>query len=361
MGERVESGMMMKTACVAGLLVGAGVAVGGCASSEAGGSRGGEGGGGGGGGDDVAYVERGLNAAERSVGTGAREREAQGGRSGDGRPVALVAGEPVDGRAFRARLTELAGAQVFEEMVLDAGVARLARERGVRVTEPMLEAEALLMAEAVGRAAGADARDSSAAVLERVRRERGLGPERFAALLRRSALLRALVQRDVTITEEQVRRAHEMRYGPTYRVRLITTGTAAEAASAVRRHAGGASFGELAAELSTDASAARGGLIEPINPADPTWPRAVRDAVVMLDPGEVSDPIAIDNGFAVLRLEEGPITPPFRPELERVRSSLERDARLEQERLLMARLARRLATETESTVLDDSLRWATGR
>jgi hypothetical protein len=69
-------------------------------------------------------------------------------------------------------------------------------------------------------------------------------------------------------------------------------------------------------------------------------------------------PLAIDNGYAVVKLEQKLTSPSGAPGMESVRADLEREVRVRQERLLMARLARRLLDEARLSIVDPGLRGA---
>ena len=304
--------------------------------------------------DDRRYVERGLTASE--------QRSAQGrsvGASAMDRPPVMLRGEAISWDTLLPRLGEAAGALAVEEVVLERLLEGECARAGIRLTPEMLERERDLLVSTMGEAAGATTAQEAERLLDRVRRERGVGPVRFESQLRRSAMLRALVQDQVSLTEEALRLGYELRYGRAYRVRVIVVGTAREASAAVRRTRAGESFGEVAAMVSTDDSAARGGIIDPINLSDTSWPESIRRIVGMLEPGGISEPVSVDQGYAIVRLDEVIPAPADRPSFEEARTSLVREVRLRQEQLLMARLARRLLDEAEVRVLDPSLGWTT--
>jgi len=272
------------------------------------------------------------------------------------RPALVVDGEPIRWEAIRDRLAEAAGASVLEEVVLDRRLADAAARAGVSLSAADVEEENRLYAAALAEGA-AEGRDADAErLLERVRRRRGLGEARFSALTRRTALLRKLVQPDVEVSDAALREAYALRHGPRYEGRLITTATLREASEARAAVADGTPFTEAAARRSTDVSAERGGLLEPISAADPTYPKSIRDALQRLEPGEVSLPIALDDGYAVLKLER--VIPPDGVTLEEARPRLRREVRLRQERILMNELARELLDDASVTVFDPALRWA---
>jgi parvulin-like peptidyl-prolyl isomerase len=128
----------------------------------------------------------------------------------------------------------------------------------------------------------------------------------------------------------------------------------AEAQTALNRVRDGEFFGDVAVEISTDASASRGGLLAPISRADPTYPQVMRDALWTLVPGETSTPILLSQQYAVLMLvaeiDGDGVT------LEESRVEMERQVRLMQQRLLMNQKATQLLNEAAVTVIDAALK-----
>lgn len=302
-------------------------------------------------------VTRGLDATDRFI-----EQQAGPPAQTDpdapapaARPVALVDGRPITFDALRPWLVEASGGVVLEEAVLDALLEREAERRSITISRAQIDAERdRLTSTFTASGMAADATEAGR-LLARLRASRGLGDARFAALLRRNATLRALVAEQVTVTPGALDQAYAMRYGERSRARLITVASANEAADIARQARAGADFATLAAQRSTDSSAERGGLLEPISPLDPAYPAAVRSTLRAMKPGEISDPVALENGFGVLQLVEQ--IPAVSPAPSRVDAEKELEAavRLEQERLLMNQLARRLLDGARVTVTDRAL------
>lgn len=315
-----------------------------------GGSRGGE----------EGSIDVGLDRSERYVrsqgGGGTGRGSASGAGEDDGRPPALVDGTPVRWGELRSRLGEAAGAAALEEIALERMLRREIRRAGIEIEQADLERERDLLLRSFEQSGAADESIDGGRLLMEVRRARGLGPERFESLLWRNAALRALVRDEVEIDAERIERTGALLYGPRYRVRIITAETLGEASAALKDLRSGAPFGQVAAERSTDASAARGGVIEPISPADPAYPAALRTALGRLTPGEVSSPIAIEGGYALLILDAVIEGEDFDP--DSARADLEQRARLAEERVLMQRRASRLLRSAGVTVFDPSLDWS---
>lgn len=284
-----------------------------------------------------------------------RQEQEQAPPSERERPAAVISGEPIDWSALRPSLAEAAGGRVLEEVALDRLLAKEAGAAGLVIGAAEIQAEQRLLAASLGLR-GSDP-VGEAEVINQVRRARGLGDVRYAALLRRNATLRALVAPTIQVDEEAARRAYELRYGPRIEARLITVATLMESQAALDRLRAGEPFGEVAARLSTDTSAARGGIIEPVHPADASYPAALRQALIEAADGQFTGPIALEEGYAIA-LRTGMSAQPPAPPFESVRLEMEQESRLTQERLAMDRLARRMLEGIALTPMDRSLDWS---
>ncbi len=264
-------------------------------------------------------------------------------------PAALVNGQAVQWSQLRDLLAETAGGAILEEVVLDRLLSqRLVRE-GKSIDAASIERERTLLLEIL------DPDPTTAALsLEALRQRRSLGDRRFNLMLKRNAMLRTLIAEDVEINETMIRSQFEQQFGPKYRVRLITTATMNEAATALSRIRAGEPFTDVAALVSTDlASAQRGGLLEAMSPYDASYPAAVRQVLADLDEGDLSPIIPIESGFAILQMVRR--IAPQDVQYELVKTDMARAARLAQERILMDNLARQLLTSADLAVLDPAL------
>lgn len=277
--------------------------------------------------------------------------------------VALLNGRPVPWSTLRARLAEAAGGPVLEEVVLDQLIDAQAARAGVTVTDAEVAAEAAALAEAMRAGAGLSA-EASGPLLDRLRAERGLGPIRYRALLRRNALLRKLVAPDVQIAEEEIVLAHRIRRGERRVTRAVVFPTAAEAAAAraqidaTQAPDRPTRFAAMASTLASDAGVPAGGLLGPISQLDPAYPQALRDAVYRTTPGEVTPIVGLDQRFALALVER--VLPAESVPIEADRGELERELRRRRERLAMQELADRLSTTADLRVLDAGIRWSRG-
>ena len=298
----------------------------------------------------------------------------------------MLGNRGVDNAVVDAMLAESAGGVVVEELVLEEALRGEMRARGLTLGEHAADDERALLVQMIGENAGVQGRDERERLLEEVRRNRGLGPVRFGKLLERSAMLRALVRAQDAVkegiepTEQDVRQAYEIKYGERVRARLILVRTFEEAGKALElvRPAPGQgpahAFGDVAAEVSVDPSAARGGLIEPVSPSDPRYPAAIRGVFAGLATGAVSDAVSVSwpgpatgadgaerplvQGYAIVKVEER--IPGAGVDFDRVRDDLRREIRTVRERAAMDRLARQLTAGSvrSATVLDPALGWS---
>jgi parvulin-like peptidyl-prolyl isomerase len=269
----------------------------------------------------------------------------------DARPAALVNGQQINWGDLRPLLNEAAGAAVLEEFIIDMMLERQLAERGLGVGVDEVNRERELLLKSLSTDPNVAMR-----LLEELRARRGLGEERFQRLLVRNARLRALVSRNVNVTDEQVRRLFEVQHGPKRQARLMVLPNLSMAQEAIRRVRNGRSFADVAVELSVDRSAARGGLLEPISASDPTYPAALRAELWSLDVGEISSPVLLDEQYAVLQLVR--TLSADEVQLDDVRYDLQRAALLNQQRLLMDQLVDRMIGDLSVVIFDESLREA---
>ncbi len=266
-------------------------------------------------------------------------------------PIATADGLRIDLSDIQPALLERAGAEIVRERALDRAIAREAARRDIEVDEATIARERDLLTETLSSDP-----DRAERLLADLRVVRGLGPVRFAALLRRTALLRALVKGDVEIAEEVVIGAWDAVHGASRVTRIIAVSDLRDASRIRGALTDGADFAVLAVENSVDASGPRGGRLGPVSRFDPAWPRAFREAVFEARPGEVSAPVPVEGRILLIEVLEE--RPPSGVTLEEDRPRAERAASLAGERLLMDRLARRLVPPDAIEPISPALRWS---
>jgi hypothetical protein len=299
----------------------------------------------------AAPAERSASSYEEAAAEAPPQTARASEARAEAKPVAVVEGEPLQWRALRPRLMEQGGAEVLRGLVLQRRLRRRLEQRAWTISAEQRERERDLLARRL------DAEDPERAerLLETLRRRRGLGPARFRAMLWRHAALRRLVKGEVELQESEVRQMHRIRYGPRYEPRLLVVDTLTEA-ERLRRRAkeDDADFATLAARHSTDSSRNRGGLLSPISPADPAYPAALRETLTDLAPGDISAPVSVERGYALLKLVRK--IPAKDTSFKSVREPLREEVRRRRERRKMRNRAQRLLEEADVKVLDAKLR-----
>lgn len=266
------------------------------------------------------------------------------------RAIAYLAGQPIRPEQLHNALFEASGGEILREYILDTEIRKRLAKAGKSVTNNLIQQERQILLSTLSPDPNQATR-----LLNELRRRRGLGAGRYDTLLRRNAGLRILVQGDVAISDQRVQQAFQMKYGPRYETRLIMVDRVTQAASLIRQaRAGTATFADLAIQHSTDRSRAGGGLLPEINPADQTWPDGIRDAVGKLEVGQVSEPIALQKGFAVLKLEKK--IPAQSVKLDDVKPALQQVVRRTIESGLMQKLAGRVLNEADVLVVNPALK-----
>lgn len=265
------------------------------------------------------------------------------------RPPATWKGDVIEWSELQPVLSERAGAVGLEEVLLDRQLARLLSERRLQLDPGAVDAEERELLRGLS-----DDSVRAERLLTDLRAVQGLGPTRWKALLRRNAMARALVQDQVKVTAEAVDAALDALHGPKRRCRVIALPDLKACAEARRRIDAGEAFGEVAADLSTDRSAERGGLVNPVSRLDPSWPSAFRQTLWSLQPGAVSAPVMLDQRYVIVRMESELPADPSQPG---DRAAAERDVRRGQERVQMEALVSGLRqSQRDVVIFDEPLR-----
>lgn len=295
-------------------------------------------------------------SASRSVSGSAREESVAASQPVQAsvsvnRTLAYLDGRPITVNDLLPDLLETAGGQALVDLLIDRAVRERLAERQLTIAAAEIESEKALLLESLSSDANQAQR-----LLDELRESRGLGEVRFAKLLERNASLRRLVADQVQVTEAAIRQAYRLGYGEKNEARLITVASLSQAAELVRRareEKDVAGFVDLAIAFSTDSSRAQGGLLPPVSLEDATFPQAIRQALSTMQVGQVSDPVAIENGFAVLRLERKIAAPSVG--YDDVKPMLTRSVRVQLQRMAMQRLAREILQQSSPAVTDAAL------
>ncbi len=262
--------------------------------------------------------------------------------------VALLNDSPIGWSEIRDTLAETAGAQILEEAILDRLLSERLAAQGLKATTQDIDNERDMLIQSLSSDP-----DRAQLMLDSLRTQRLLGDRRFATLLRRNAMLRMLVRSEVVITESMLQSAYRAIHGEKYQARIILAKTEQEIDAILSALGQGQDFVTLAVEHSTDSSAARGGLLEPISPDDERYPFALRQALPGLQAGVPSAAFALDGNYATAMLVR--VVPADDVSFDQARSEVERATRIGLERVRMDALAGELLQGANIHIMDPNI------
>lgn len=221
-------------------------------------------------------------------------------------PVAVVGGEKISEKEFYAELERQAGRDAVLKLVMAEMITREAAAQGIVVSEEQLNQDLQRAMQQVG---GPQAWERELA--RRGQTEASLRRERKLELL-----VRQLLTKDVTVSEEEVREFFEQNRRDydrpaLYAISEIVLDSKDEARRILAElKKPGADFASLAREHSvSDATAAVGGA-RPPTPLELIRPTVLQAVVEHLEPGELSDVVGADDFWYIVRLEDR--TPPVK-------------------------------------------------
>lgn len=260
------------------------------------------------------------------------------------------AGRPSGGADAEEKLAEMATERAIEQKLL----AQQARSLGL---EPDSERIAQTMSGMVKQAGGRDKLDAALATA-------GTSYDRLVENVREMELARAYIETQIgpgiSVSEAEVERQyreHPERFAQPDKVQashilieVSADATAEEEANARKeadraweRVTGGEDFAAVAREISDCPSASQGGDLGTFAPSQMVKPFA--DAVVELEPGEISRVIRTDFGYHVIRLEEKVAgeTPP----LAQIHDQIEMGLTMQKTAMAVAEVLQKLKDEAE--------------
>ncbi|QDU90715.1 Foldase protein PrsA 2 precursor [Pirellulimonas nuda] len=234
--------------------------------------------------------------------------------------MAIVNGQDISRQALAQACVERHGEEVLESLVNKRLIQHHCHNRGINVTDAEIDVEVTRMAERF--------KITREQWIELLKNERNITAEEYKRdILWPTLALRKLAAKDLEVSQAELQKAYEMRYGPSVQARLIVVSDAKRAAELQRQLAANPDdFARVAMQESEDeGSASIGGLIQPIRRhlAGPEFEKIAFD----LQQNQVSAVAPIGDQFAILKCEghlPGANTP-----LEMVRNELTEQIREE--------------------------------
>ena len=275
--------------------------------------------------------------------------EAGLGKRIQSRVVGIIAGQSITRQDMWVQLVEASGAEIYRDLLLSNAIEqKLEQEQMPKITDVEIDYEKNVLLRTLQRNQASD--------LELILTERGYGKQRLDALCRRNAGLRKLVQTKIKVTDASANRMFALIHGPKYPVQILVTSTLNKASIARGKLLSGERFSAVAATMSIDPSAIRGGNVAPISPADPLWPSSVREQIQTLQIGECSPPILIEDRWLLIAVTGQPTKQTVA--LADVQEEMQQLSRLAMEQLEMDRLSERLQSTAKSNIIDPDVKQA---
>ncbi len=227
--------------------------------------------------------------------------------------MAIVNGEDINRRELEKACAERFGEKVLESIVNKKLILHHCKKRGITITRQEVESEVDRMAKRF--------KLTREHWLELLANERGIGEAEYKRdILWPTIALRKLAAKQLTVSDDELRREFESQFGASVRARIIVVSDRAKAQQLQQQLvANPKDFARLAMNESIDVnSASIGGLIQPIRRH--VGDAALEHAAFSLQEGQVSQVIPIGDQFALLKSEG--INPPRQVAFDSVKGDL---------------------------------------
>lgn len=215
--------------------------------------------------------------------------------------VAKIAHETIDMQTLRQALYSKYGEQLLNQMV-DRVVIRLEGEsRQLKPDATDIKVELQRMQQGY---------DNEEHFYQSMKEQLGLSREEIREDAYYKLMLDNIATADIIVTEQEVdayiaNHPDEVKNRVQIRLQLIVHSTAEQAKQTVQLARQGTDFAKLARDRSIDtATAGEGGDLGWMHEDDPFVSSGVRQVAKLLKVGGISDPIQVENGYAVVKLVE---------------------------------------------------------
>lgn len=171
----------------------------------------------------------------------------------------------------------------------------------------------------------------------------------FGIVIETNAYLRKLAepQMKVAITDDVLKQAFDERYGAQVRVRHIAVANPQDAMRYKQILENGQDFAVLAKHVSLAPTAQAGGELPPFTINSTKYPKAFKDAAFNLKVGEISEPVAADGSYHIIKLEQKiePKAVKFDDVKDSLREDLQQSATVEAVKAVRNKLAQEALAE----------------
>ncbi|MGC5328605.1 peptidyl-prolyl cis-trans isomerase [Brevibacillus sp. SYSU BS000544] len=215
--------------------------------------------------------------------------------------MAVVGGQAISESDWVNELKQKHGQRVLTEMINHLVVLQEAKRLRVEVDENQVQAEMDKLAASYGGEQHFD---------DALKKEAGTSKQEVLEEVRYHMLLEEIATKDIVIDDKEMRsyydsHSEEFNYPPRAHLSIITIASMEEAEQVRNELNQGANFSTLAKERSIDSlTAGNGGDMGWISLKDESVPATIREEAESLSVGKYSNPLSVDEGFAIIRLED---------------------------------------------------------
>lgn len=225
------------------------------------------------------------------------------GEPGDqqSKAVAVIGGKAITYEQLQQRLADKYGAELVNLLLDREAIRQEAEELNVTVSREEMDAELKRMQQGY---------ESEEQFYKSMKEQLGLSKTELSEDVYYKLLLERLAVRGIQVSEADVdayikNHPEEFRSFVQYHLYKIEVKTREEASKLITDVQNGADFSSLAQKQSLDeATGKRGGDLGWIEEKDPFVPSAILDAARNMKQGEISKPIPLKSGFAVIMMKD---------------------------------------------------------
>lgn len=220
--------------------------------------------------------------------------------------VAIVNGQKITRQELNNLLVDAYGENALEILIRRTLIYQAAQREGVSATGAEIEQHLKIIVENEIKTSMETYRIKDREEFEKELAKNGINltevEKKISKKLRKQAelelLTEKLIEKTITITDEELQNAYEQMYGEKIEASQIVFKTRREAEEARKKLKSGADFATLAKNESIDrASALRGGSMQPFSPKG-----GIGEQVARLKVGELSDIIKTDYGYHIVKI-----------------------------------------------------------
>ncbi|EJW18882.1 SurA N-terminal domain-containing protein [Paenibacillus alvei] len=213
--------------------------------------------------------------------------------------VASVGTHKITRAQWNRELEQQYGGLVLEQMLTNRAADQEAKSLGIEVTSEEVTREIKRQMKGY---------ESEEAYFQAMKEQLGMSPEQLSQDMRNQLLLEKIATYGIDIGDadiDEYMREHKGEYEPvnSYQVAHITVSNKTDAEAILDRIKQGEDFPSLAGELSLDSfSSQQGGRMGWIDEDDPFLDHAELNQVSQMDVGDISPPVKIKDGYAIINL-----------------------------------------------------------